>query len=321
MNIIDTHCDVLYKLQQIKRKTGELPSFQTAAVLDANMNRLRAGRVYVQFFAIFVDPTAKDEEKWRLACEQIDLFQTEIIEKNPKMIHIREWSQLEALQEGEIGAVLALEGVEPIGHDLEKLMYLYEQGVLSVGLTWNQANLAADGALEQRHGRLTPFGEQIVQYNNEYGILTDVSHLSARCFWDVLEQANYVFASHSNVRTLCDHPRNLSDLQLSALFAKGGVVHVTFYPPFIHERYETQAVTTSHLLQHIEYLCSLGGVDYIGFGSDFDGIDLYVEDLQQAAHYASFVETLKTYFTEEEVAQFMRHNFLQFIRRTVGGKR
>lgn len=318
MKIIDTHCDVLYKLQMNKRANNVSLNFQRSSELDVNLEALQAGGVYVQFFAIFIDSTVRDDEKWAYACEQIELFHTEVIASNPKLKHIRKWKDLFDLQTGEIGAVLSLEGVEPIGEDLEKLVYLYEQGVLSVGLTWNKANLAADGALERYHGGLTSFGEKIVELNNEYGILTDVSHLSERSFWDVLHLAQYPYASHSNVRTLCDHPRNLSDIQLSALFVKGGIVHVTFYPPFIDEGYDVSEVTTNDVMRHIDYICSLGGTNHIGFGSDFDGIDIYVKDLQDAAAYEVFIENLLKYFSDEDVCRFSHGNFLQFISRVVG---
>jgi len=287
--------------------------FRTSSEIEANLERLKAGRVYVQFFAIFVDPTVPDHEKWAYACEQIELFHTEVIGNNPEMKHIQKWAQLANLQEGEIGAVLTLEGAEPIGADLDKLIYLYEEGILSVGLTWNKANLCADGALEQRHNGLTPFGERVISLNNDYGILTDVSHLSELSFWDVIDRAAYVFASHSNVRTICEHPRNLSDIQLNALFVKGGMVNVTFYPPFINEFYEGIDVTTDDVIRHIEYICSLGGTDRIGFGSDFDGIDLYVDDLQNASQYAAFITKLQTYYSEEEVRGFASENVMSFL--------
>lgn len=296
-----------------KASKEELLNFRKSNRLEANFERLKAGGVYVQFFAIFVDPSLSNDDQWKVACEQIELFHTEVIGKNSEMKHIKQWSEIDSLQAGEIGAILSLEGVEPIGDDLSKLTYLYEQGVLSVGLTWNKANLAADGALERVHGGLTEFGEKIISLNNQHGILTDLSHLSERSFWDVLHRADYVFASHSNARSICDHPRNLSDLQLSALFVKGGIVNITFYPPFIEEAYDKRRVTIENIIKHIDCICSLGGTEHIGFGSDFDGIDLYVDDLPDAAHYPKLMSKLGAYFTAEEIDGFARNNFLNFI--------
>src|SRR5690625_5741446 len=92
--------------------------------------------------------------------EQIDLFYTEIIRKNHKMKHIKEWNELDRMQDGEIGAVLTLEGADAFGNDLAKLRTLYRLGVLSIGLTWNNANLCADGAGEPRGGGLTLLGKE-----------------------------------------------------------------------------------------------------------------------------------------------------------------
>lgn len=321
MKVIDAHCDVLYKLQQAKRSGNMSIQFNHSTLLDAGMKRLQAGRVYVQFFAIFVDPNVEEERRWDYACEQIELFHDEIIGKNKNMKHIRKWSDIGTLSDGEIGAVLTLEGIEPIGNDLNKLLYLYDQGVLSVGLTWNRVNLAADGALERHHGGLTKFGAEIVKLNNDHGVLTDVSHLSELSFWDVLHEAHYVIASHSNVRALCDHPRNLSDIQLNALFTHGGVVNITFYPPFIDPYYERRPITTEDVIRHIDYICSLGGIDYIGFGSDFDGIDLYVEGLTDASDYPSFLTILQNYFTPKEIRGFAQENMLRYLAKVDGDKR
>src|SRR5699024_10018272 len=140
------------------------------------------------------------EKLWYSALEQIELFHQEILEKNPQIKHIQAWEDLNKLEDGEIGAVLTLEGAEPIGRDIDKLQYLYEQGILSIGLTWNHANLCADGAMEPRGGGLTAFGKEVVKLNNEFKVFTDVSHLTEKSFWDVMEYAKYPFASHSNAR-------------------------------------------------------------------------------------------------------------------------
>src|SRR5699024_11445662 len=153
VKIIDTHCDALLKLQEAKRGRfyGMHPiNFTNAQQLDTNLQRLIKGKVKVQFFAIFIEPDIPSDEKWQHALEQIDLFYTEIIEKNDEIKHIKEWKDLLTLKEGEIGAVLALEGADAFGNDLIKLRHLYRLGVISIGLTWNIAILCADGEAEDR---------------------------------------------------------------------------------------------------------------------------------------------------------------------------
>jgi len=303
MNIIDLHCDALMKLQEAK---GSL-RFADAKELNTNKNRLHAGQVKVQCFAIFIEPDIKGDQKFQVALEQIDYFYKEVLGRNLDMVHIKEWSDFDRMKLGQIGAMLTLEGVDAIGNDLAKLHILYQLGVRSVGLTWNQANLAADGAGEPRGGGLTLFGKEIVEFNNQHQILTDVSHLSDKGIWDVIELARYPIASHSNARALCNHPRNLTDEQAKAMFTRGGLVHVVYNPPFIKE---SGVVTISDLVKHIDHFCSLGGVKQIGLGSDFDGITAFVKNLEDASKSQNLINELLKHFKEEEVRGFACENFL-----------
>lgn len=310
MQIIDTHCDALYKLQKAKRSEGKLLNFQNAKSLDTNKNRLQTGKVKVQFFAIFLDPDVPANKAWEYAVEQIDLFHDKVIDKHREIKHITNWSQIEKLASDEIGAILTLEGAEPIGNELQKLHQLFKRGIMSVGLTWNQANLCADGVGEPRGAGLSLLGEEVVKLNNKHNVLTDVSHLSVNGFWDVMEQADFPFASHSNSKTICDHPRNLNDDQLKALIKKEAQIHLVFNPPFIKE---DRKVTIDDLIKHIDYICSIGGVNNIGFGSDFDGIDEYVVGLEDASKYQELIEELLKHFSELQVRGFAYENFLNYL--------
>ncbi|WAA11814.1 dipeptidase [Fervidibacillus halotolerans] len=304
MNIIDLHCDALWKMTASK---GNL-SFRNGKELDTNLYRLQKGKVKVQAFALFIEPNVKTAEQFSAILEQVDTFYEEILKKNPEMKQIKTWHDFEDLKDGEIGAFLTLEGVDGIGNDLANLRTLYRLGVLSVGLTWNGANLAADGVGEPRGGGLSLFGKEIVQMNNEHKVLTDVSHLSERGFWDVMELADYPIASHSNSKTLCNHPRNLTDEQAGALIKKGGMIHVVYNPPFITESGDA---TIDDLIRHIDHFCSLGGVDQIGLGSDFDGITEKVKGLEDASQTQNLIVKLLKYFKEDEVRGFAGENFLK----------
>lgn len=312
MHIIDTHCDALYQLQQAKRRHITL-KYRDAKQLQTNVRKLKKGKVIVQFFAIFLDPTIPSDKMWEYAQEQITLFHTEVLEKNVEMKHITKWKQLHQLKQDEIGAVLTLEGAEPIGNDLEKLHTLYKQGVMAIGLTWNHANLCADGIGEPRGGGLTTFGKEVVALNNANQVLTDVSHLSVRGFWDVMEIADYPFVSHSNAKAICDHKRNLDDDQLKCLIQKQAPIHLVFYPDFVREK---KKATIDHLLAHIDHISALGGMNQIGFGSDFDGIDRHVARLEHAGCYQNLVRELVKYYPDKNVRGFMHSNFLSYIRRT-----
>lgn len=312
MKIFDTHCDALLKLQMAKRNAlfhGELLNFQQSKELDTNFERLQAGGVKVQFFAVFIHPEFPSDEKWQHALEQIDLFYSEIIGKNPLMKHIKNWKDIDSLKPNEIGAVLTLEGADAFGNDLVKLRQLYRLGVLSIGLTWNNANLCADGVGDPRGAGLTVLGKEVVRLNNEHHVFTDVSHLSLNGFWDVMELAKYPIASHSNARVLCDHPRNLNDQQITAMFEKNGMIDVVFCPDFINK--DSEQATIPDLIRHIDHFCALGGVNNIGIGSDFDGISSYITDLNNASEFPNLINELQKHYSEAEVEGFAYRNFLE----------
>lgn len=303
MRVIDLHCDVLMKLNDAKGKL----TYENAPELDTSYERLAKGQVMTQAFAIFIDPALDADHKFQTALNQVYYFYDEVLGKNPHMKHIRNWSDFDTLKDGEIGAFLTLEGVDAIGNDLKKLKILYELGVRSVGLTWNNANLAADGVGESRGAGLSSFGREIVQFNNEHKIFTDVSHLNERGFWDVMDEGDFVIASHSNSKTICDHRRNLSDQQATALFEKNSMVHVVYCPPFIKEGGNA---SIDDLIKHIDHFCSLGGVSHIGLGSDFDGIDEKVKGLEDASKQPNLINELLKRYSEDEVKGFAYQNFL-----------
>lgn len=301
--IIDLHCDVLYKYEKKEY------DFSTAP-FDVNLQHLRQGNVKVQAFAIFIQPTTPKSEKIKSALRQIYYFQTHVIRPENKVVHIKNWSDIERLQSDEIGAFLTIEGVDFFEGDIKMWHLFRELGVLSIGLTWNNANEAADGADEDLGRGVTAFGQEIIQQNNTHKIFTDVSHLSEKSFWDTLELANYVIASHSNAKALCAHRRNLSDEQIKAMVAKNAPIHLVYYPLFI----EAQGnATIADLIKHVDHICALGGKHLIGLGSDFDGIDIKVPQLENASQHPNLLNELLKYYTEDEVRGFAGRNFLQHL--------
>lgn len=311
MNVIDLHCDVLYKLSIME----EPVSFHNDPSLQANKERLLAGKVNVQFFAIFVAADLSPAEKFMSAIRQIELFHSHILAPNPDIIHITDWSQLDQLGEQEIGAVLTIEGVDMIGESLEKLELLLNAGVKLVGLTWNHANAVAHGADEPSHLGLTTFGHEVVKLLNSRNIIVDVSHLNEQSFWDVLKEAKHVIASHSNARSLCDHPRNLTDDQAIALVRKGGHIHLVYYPLFI--KTEVKSVTIEDFMNHFVHLARTVGVEHLGLGSDFDGISVFIEDLQDASKTQRVINALKEHFEDDQIQGIAANNFKNYIQQVI----
>jgi membrane dipeptidase len=122
-----------------------------------------------------------------------------------------------------------------------------------------------------------------------------------------MELADYPIASHSNSKTLCNHPRNLTDEQAGAMFRKGGMIHVVYNPPFVKE---DGNATITDLVEHIDHFCSLGGLKQIGLGSDFDGIFELIPGLDDASKTQNIINELLKYYSEDAVKGFAYQNFL-----------
>ncbi|MGJ9381958.1 dipeptidase [Salipaludibacillus sp. CF4.18] len=302
MNIVDLHCDALLKLHMDPGK-----SFTNDSDLEVNAERLVKGNVKLQLFAIFIEPEVTSHKQFQVALEQIDLFHREVVGKHPNIKKIVHWSDVAKLKDGEIGAILTLEGAEAFGNDLVKLRTLYQLGVKSIGLTWNNANLCADGVGERRGAGLTKLGFEVVTMNNQEKVWTDMSHLSINSFWDAVEVAEFPVATHSNSKVICGDRRNLLDDQAKAIIDKKGFIGMVFNPPFLNGK---ETATMDDVLRHIDHFCGLGGSKHVALGSDFDGITMHVKDLEHAGKYQNLVNELLKRFTEEEVRGFAYQNVI-----------
>jgi len=178
---------------------------------------------------------------------------------------------------GKIGLLLALEGARPIQEDLFLLRTYYRLGLRQVGLTWNQRNLVADGCGEGKGGGgLSNFGTRLIEEMNRLNIILDLSHVHERSFMDAIEVTRSPpVASHSNSRTVCDFPRNLSDNQIQAIADRDGTVGMCFFGSFVTK----DTPTLDALIDHVDYIVNLVGIDHVALGPDY--ID-YIMDLMQA---------------------------------------
>ncbi|TNP10074.1 membrane dipeptidase [Bacillus cereus] len=305
MKIFDAHCDVLLQLWSAQGKRN----FNDDSQLHITFEQLKRRKGSIQCFAIYVPETVAYENRFEAALQMVDIFYNEILSL-PGVKFIQTKDDINMLKQDEVGAILTLEGCEAIGKEAMKLRLLYRLGVRSFGLTWNYANLLADGALETRGAGLTNFGKQVVQELNALHVWTDVSHLNERSFWDVIEIAKNPIASHSNCMKLCEHLRNLNDEQLKALIKKNGMIGVTFVPQFLTN--ENEANITD-IVRHIEYICSLGGEYNIGFGSDFDGILETVVNVSVYRDYENVMNELCKHYAASTVERFLYDNFVEHM--------
>ncbi|MEW6546630.1 MAG: dipeptidase [Bacillota bacterium] len=313
--VVDGHCDTVLRLWQSR---ASLEERRQDGHLD--LPRLREGGVDVQVFACYIEPEFKPDRGLQRALQLVDLFYRQL-EGCPGLRLVRSSADIEeAGRQGQVGAILAIEGGEGIGDDLAYLRTLYRLGVRLITLTWNQRNLIADGVGEERTGGgLSTFGVQVVQEMNRLGMLVDVSHLSEAGFWHVVETCQGPFvASHSCCRALCDHRRNLSDDQIRALARAGGLVGINFAPAFLRE--DGQA-SWEDVLRHIDHVVSLVGPDHVGLGSDYDGIPATPLGLEDASRLPVLTRgMLERGYSEEDIRKILGGNFLRVIKQVTDGE-
>lgn len=310
--LVDAHVDTLTHLAQGERRFA---SRSQSGHVD--LPRLREGGVDVQFFAVFVEPEYKPERSLPRCLHLLDVFYREVV-SCPGVRLVTSAGDLDgALRTGDLAAVLSLEGGEAIGTDLSVLRVLHRLGVRCVGLVWNQRNYLADGVSEERTGGgLTSVGVSVVAELNRLGMIVDVSHLTEPGFQDVLSVSTMpVIASHSNARAVCDHPRNLTDGQIRALAAKGGVMGINFCPAFV----DADHPSLERVVDHIDHVIQLVGPDHVGLGSDFDGIEAAVPGLDDVASYPRLTESLLSRgYGDNLVAKILGGNLLRLLRTVLG---
>lgn len=309
LKIVDFHCDVLSKIQ-LNRKLD----FKNDDRLDVNLLRMKQGGVQLQCFAIFLSERLGPPGIEHIM-EQLDLYQERVAIEGIGLV--KSSADLErVIATGERAGLLSIEGADGLEGDLFYLRLCYERGVRFLGITWNYANWAADGVMEPRNGGFTRKGLELVRACHELGIILDISHLSQKGFWELTELAECAqrpfIASHSNAYHICSHERNLQDEQIRAIIENGGRIGITFVPWFVKDG---PAVYSKDLLPHLDHICQLGGGGNIMFGSDFDGIDTHLQDLQHAGEYEQWVDTLLKHYPEELVNGWLSGNALSFLRK------
>lgn len=305
MKIIDAHCDLLGKLAQ----HPELEFKQDSKFADVSFPRLHKAGMAVQCFAVYVS-----ERQQRITFERLlegfDQFHRSIVShENVAFIQTRK-DLSRSVSAGKLGALLTLEGADGLEGSMMYLRTAFYLGVRMLGLTWNQANWAADGVMEPRKGGLTVKGKQFVRECAKLGMILDVSHLGERGFWELTEVSQRPFvATHSNAQAVCPHPRNLKDDQIQALMLCGGIIGLTFVPYFV----KASEPSVKDILTHIEHVCSLGGARHIGFGSDFDGIESHIPGLEHPGHYDRLANELYKRYRPEEADDFLFGNWYRFL--------
>ena len=234
---------------------------------DFWLPQLRAGGVVLQVLPVYTEEQFVGEgalsrallmveEAWRIAT----------MHEQDVAICLTGPDVTAAVESGRIALVLALEGAEPVGNSVSLLRSMFRVGIRMVSMTWNRRTMMADGVGEQdTGGTLTRLGVEAIAEMERLGIVVDVSHLSEAGFWRVAELARRPFlASHSSCRALQDHPRNLTDDQIRAVAASGGVVALNGFGPFLADE-----PTIDDFVRHVRHAVDLVGAEHVGLGLDF----------------------------------------------------
>ncbi len=263
---LDLHCDTLSAML-FSRRAGT-PDDIVANSLHIDFAKLARGRCGLQVFALFVNTQASLHPLCDILA-QIELFYQTLDAHPDKFSHIQSGGDFRrACAAGRIATALSLEDATVCEKDFSVLSVLRRLGVCMVSLTWNHENaLAAPRGVA---GGLTDLGRDFVAYAQNLGVVVDVSHLSDRGVYDILSLTKApIIASHSNCRTLCPHPRNLTDDMIRKIAECGGVIGLNLYPPFLMQ--DADDAGFDAVCRHAMHLYRIGGEDCLALGTDFDG--------------------------------------------------
>lgn len=231
--IADTHCDALMRMMDLGYTLSD-------ERLQVSFPKMAAGGHDLQIFACFIDPSIGKDRYVPRTLQMIDLLRANVHHHRKTIaLCVTAKDVRRAREQKKKIAMLGIEGGHAIMNDLAVLRTYRRLGVIYMTLTWSNTNDWADSSTdEERWGGLTSFGQEVIKEMNRIGMIVDISHVSDKTFWHALRiSSKPVIASHSSVRALCDHPRNMSDQMMKALAEKGGVVFINFYSAFIDQEF------------------------------------------------------------------------------------
>jgi membrane dipeptidase len=321
--------------------------------IHTDLPRLKKGGVSAQFWAAYV-PVESRKDSVKLTLEQIDIIQ-QFVRTYPNDLEMAYTTDdiLRIRKKGKIASLIGVEGGHSIDNSLGVLRIYYQLGVRYLTLTHSETLDWADSATDKpRNNGLSKFGEQVVAEMNRLGMLVDLSHVSADTMRHVLRITKVpVFFSHSSAFALTDHPRNVPDDVLKLVAGNGGVVMVNFYPGFItpeasralkgmndaereirkkfpgSEKEQKAALdqwvkehpippTSVHnVVDHIEHIIKTAGIDHVGLGSDYDGINAVPRQLEDVSTYPVITqELLNRGYQKEQVLKILGGNALRVLR-------
>lgn len=315
MKIVDMHCDTIATIRRAGWNGAKEELRQNTLHLD--LEKMKKSGYLLQNFALF---SYKEDGLDQLVdgMQLADLFFQEM-EKNKDLIGIvRSYADIEKNKAaGKMSALLSMEEGAIFKGDISVLRNWYRLGARMMTLTWNyETELAYPNKVEE--GRSVPDlenglkekGFEFIAEMEKLGIIIDVSHLSDKGFYDIYENTTRPFvASHSNARALCGHSRNLTDDMIRKLADRGGVTGLNYCSAFLADK--SPVCYAADIARHARYLANVGGIECVGLGSDFDGIDCELEMKDCSGMQMVIYAFGKEGFSESEIDKILGQNTLR----------
>lgn len=353
--VVDGHNDLPWELRdKFQGDFTKVDLRQPQAELMTDLPRIREGGLGAQFWSCYVPAdTARTGGAARMAFEQIELIRR-LAERYPDDFEMAFTADdVERIhRSGKLACLIGVEGGHMIENSLGVLRALQRLGARYLTLTHSDSLEWADSATDDpRSGGLSPFGIEVVQELNRLGMLVDISHISPACMHAALRASRApVIASHSSAYGVAPHPRNVPDDVLAALKQNGGVVMVNFFSGFVvpesakatanfsqvlrklraenpdpdRFRAAMEAWRAAHpmvrgsvhdVVDHIDHIVSVAGVEHVGLGSDYDGVPMTPRQLEDVSKYPYVTqELLNRGYTEEQIRLILGGNLLRALR-------
>ncbi len=329
--VVDTHNDIT---SPITDENFDMGARDTSGKIQTDIPRMKEGGLNVEFFSIYVAAKyAKEGGSARRTLDMIDGVY-EQARRHPESLEMAfTVADIRRIRRsGKIAALMGIEGGHAIEDSLSALRQFHKLGIRYMTLTHTNTNNWADSAggisvqAEKRHGGLSDFGREVIAEMNRLGMMVDISHVGDETFQDVIEVTKSpIIASHSSCRALTNVPRNLTDDMLKAVAQNGGVVMINFYNGFINTDYAkpgeprptkpAETATMDMLMAHFEHVIKVAGINHVGIGSDFDGVDgLLPPGMEDVSKLPAITyELLKRGYSDADVKKVLGENLLRAL--------
>jgi microsomal dipeptidase-like Zn-dependent dipeptidase len=313
---LDTHCDTPMKFDQQIRFDSRDPR------ILVDLHKMNEGHLDATIMVAYLRQEARDKVSLDAAFANAERLLTEIeamVTCNASSVAIAYTpDDLYRIKcEGRRALMLGIENGYALGDDLSRIAHFRQRGVVYMTLCHNGDNDLCDSARgHAEHGGLSTLGREAIREMNRVGMMVDLSHAAESSFYQAIEASSTpIVCSHSSARALCDHPRNLTDAQLCALAASGGVAQVCLYDGFLRKE---GGATIDDAVRHIIHMVNIAGIDHVGIGTDFDG-DGGIIGCADASEVINLTRRLRAEgFSRQEIEKLWGGNFLRVMRQAQG---